>query len=664
MLGSNANIDAFFAESHPLPEFFLPACPCSPERYESALEAKAILGKLAVEEVGEREGLSQLEKEFDFYQKNHPSAATLFEKGGRFARDFVGKHADWLLSLMVKLESQSRDRFSFFSTLHYFFREHFSLRLLKAGPLQVYQLAQYRYYQDAIRKKQAALASLEARIKSAQEQDSAELIHSYSVWALTQRLAQRFVRGISYDFTKENYKDSFLTFTERFPIVLSSTYSLLHSSHPDFLFDLLIIDEASQVNMASAILSFSKAKRVVVIGDLKQLPEIDEKGLESLEVKLARQFFVSHPYRYVKNNILLSLKELYGDAIPQTLLEEHYRCQKDIIAFSNRRFYDNRLVCFTKDDGLASHLKLIHTVPGNHARRNSEGTGLYNEREIEEVLAEVKKRDSHESVAVITPYRHQADLLRARLPEDIPVDTIHKFQGRECDAVIFSTVANDAADYYRGEEVLHSFVNNSELLNVALTRAKHHFTLITSDKIYHSAKGFLGDLIRYMVYETNSDESQGRIKSIFDILYSDYAEAQKALLKGKNSQAELSELALRDLLDKILKDKTYASLRYAEHVNLASLIPIDLKSYDSEQYRYLTHPWTHVDFALYNIYDRKPVLLIEVDGVAYHEQKEKQRRHDALKDQAIAASGLTLLRLKSNGSQEESQIRLALASEV
>jgi hypothetical protein len=49
-----------------------------------------------------------------------------------------------------------------------------------------------------------------------------------------------------------------------------------------------------------------------------------------------------------------------------------------------------------------------------------------------------------------------------------------------------------------------------------------------------------------------------------------------------------------------------------------------------------------------------------VDGVAYHEQKKKQHLHDGWKDEAIHRSGLTLLRLKSNGSDERAQIESCL----
>ena len=93
---------------------------------------------------------------------------------------------------------------------------------------------------------------------------------------------------------------------------------------------------------------------------------------------------------------------------------------------------------------------------------------MYNEREIEEVLKYVAEKKNNEDIAVIVPYRYQVEKLRKRVPDWVKVDTIHKFQGRECDEIIFSTVANSSDDYVLKEERIQSFVNNEGLVNVAM----------------------------------------------------------------------------------------------------------------------------------------------------------------------------------------------------
>lgn len=110
---------------------------------------------------------------------------------------------------------------------------------------------------------------------------------------------------------------------------------------------------------------------------------------------------------------------------------------------------------------------------------------------------------------------------------------------------------------------------------------------------------------------------------------------------------------MENLIKKILKQPEYSSITYSMHVSLKSIIELDKNKYSIEEYRYLNHPWTHLDFVLFNKYDKAPILAIEVDGVSYHEQNSKQAMHDRIKNRCLNDSMLPLLRLKTNGSNEE-----------
>ncbi len=67
-----------------------------------------------------------------------------------------------------------------------------------------------------------------------------------------------------------------------------------------------------------------------------------------------------------------------------------------------------------------------------------------------------------------------------------------------------------------------------------------------------------------------------------------------------------------------------------------------------------------VDFVIYNRVSNRPVLAIEVDGFAFHEDNPAQLARDALKNEIRAARGLPLLRLPTTGSGEEDRIWRAL----
>jgi hypothetical protein len=56
----------------------------------------------------------------------------------------------------------------------------------------------------------------------------------------------------------------------------------------------------------------------------------------------------------------------------------------------------------------------------------------------------------------------------------------------------------------------------------------------------------------------------------------------------------------------------------------------------TEEYSYATHPWTQTDFLIYRKVDKSPVLVIEVDGYAFHREGTRQAERDALKDSVLA----------------------------
>lgn len=91
---------------------------------------------------------------------------------------------------------------------------------------------------------------------------------------------------------------------------------------------------------------------------------------------------------------------------------------------------------------------------------------------------------------------------------------------------------------------------------------------------------------------------------------------------------------------------------------------IDTSKYSKEETNYLTHPWTHLDFVVFNRFDKIPILAIEVDGIAYHEQNKKQLNHDSIKNKCLMDCKLPLLRVKTNESGIEEKIIQALNSSL
>lgn len=252
-------------------------------------------------------------------------------------------------------------------------------------------------------------------------------------------------------------------------------------------FDLVVIDEASQCDIASALPLLYRAKRAVIIGDPKQL-----RHISSLSKR--RDSELQEKYGLVETRVswMYSVQSLYDLAAaivePSSIvnLRDHHRSHADIINFANETFYGGRLRVATRYDFLK---RPHHGDPGvvwhdvrGQTRRPPSG-GADNLVEAKVLLSDLRElvlnRGFRGTVGVVTPFRAQVQLLERLLSEDqelsaisaslqLLIDTVHRFQGDERDVMFFSPVIS--ADAPSG--ALSFLRANGNLFNVAITRAR------------------------------------------------------------------------------------------------------------------------------------------------------------------------------------------------
>ncbi|WP_309568888.1 AAA domain-containing protein [Clostridium estertheticum] len=148
-----------------------------------------------------------------------------------------------------------------------------------------------------------------------------------------------------------------------------TTHSLRSCVSENYLFDYVIVDEASQVDIVTGALALSCAKNVVIVGDLKQLPNVVTDEVKNKSDIIFKQYNLNLVFNYAENSLLSSITKLYSD-IPKTLLREHYRCHPKIIGFCNKKFYNNELIRLTNESIGDKPLVVYKTSKGNHARGN------------------------------------------------------------------------------------------------------------------------------------------------------------------------------------------------------------------------------------------------------------------------------------------------------
>ena len=498
-------------------------------------------------------------------------------------------------------------------------------------------------------------------------QESSRALLDLALW-------QRYANSARLVFDEDNkpiWKHT-PEFLSEYPVVLTTCHSIRRNLSEGHLLDWVIIDEATQTNLHAAALAMSKARNVVVVGDLKQLGPIFDKNLESASI--------SSPlpaYDVTAHSILSSVTELYGQELPRTMLHEHYRCMPEIIEFCNKMFYDGELISMKsrKSDDQWPALMVRKTAPGNHMRtlRRALTKGTYSQREIdvvEELMGGIvdgvafremlrgEESGSDYMLGITTPYRLQADRLgeaiysTADFPEMSSLsETIHKFQGRGAKAMILSTVVDES----RVGHMKLRFVDDPRMINVAVSRAKEKFILVTNHDEAPRSK-IIKALIDYVRFQNPSQVTESGVLSVFDLLYKEYSERLNEFASRVHGDSRYkSENIVWTLLNDILAEPTYGLLEVVSQVRLRDLLP----NFDrlNERQRGFARSVSAIDFAVYHKVSRRMLLAVEVNGTRFHEDSPEQQVRDELKAQIIGIYGADMLVLRTNDSNIESTVR-------
>lgn len=558
------------------------------------------------------------------------------------------KNADRILSLMIDYKkSIEKGSFSFsiklFNLIAYGILD---FAFYNNSPEMIISFLQKNYYERKISKLKRKVDKLLRKLKDYRFNEEMKEYSNNSMKLFKAKLVERYgLNSERYIFNKDELWKNFSVFNREYPVILSTTHSLRNCTSENYLFDYVIVDEASQVDIVSGGLVLSCAKNAVVVGDLKQLPNIVTDEVKNVTSSIFELYKLDSAYDYANNSLLSSILDLYKD-IPKTLLKEHYRCHPKIIGFCNQKFYNNQLIILTDEKDNEKPLVLYKTAKGNHAR------GKLNQRQIdtvfEEIIPELEIDCSKQTIGIISPYRFQANELKRTIGEShIDADTVHKYQGRERDIIILSTVVNELS--------VDDFADNPNLVNVAVSRAIDKLIVVTSDRSEEWKGTNIGDLVSYIQYN-NFEIIESKLYSVFDLLYSNYSEKLlEYISKNKNVSEYKSENLMNIIIEKVLGKSMFKSLGYVIHQPLRMLIK-DTSKLTEDECKYAMNILTHTDFLIFNKVDKRPILVVEVDGYTYHVNNPKQLKRDKMKDNILQKYDIPILRIKTNGSGEERKL--------
>jgi very-short-patch-repair endonuclease len=286
-------------------------------------------------------------------------------------------------------------------------------------------------------------------------------------------------------------------------------------------FDVVIIDEASQCDIASALPLLFRAKKAVIIGDPNQLQHITTMSrAQDAELKRKHGLLELENLDFgYRENSLFALAQGFAGKESVIQLKDHHRSHADIIDFSNRHFYEGTLRIATdyrklKRDGGKCGIKWFN-VEGK-VFRPSEG-GAVNELEAKAVVAEtlslIRERRYTGTIGITTPFRAQANRIRDYLQNELDtgehdrheiiVDVVHKFQGDERDCVFFSPVVSDNTP----DTAIWFLRSTGNLFNVAITRARAILNVIGDiEACGKCGVDYLAKFAQYCAARTTSTE--------------------------------------------------------------------------------------------------------------------------------------------------------------
>lgn len=290
--------------------------------------------------------------------------------------------------------------------------------------------------------------------------------------------------------------------------------------------DLLIVDEAGQVDTPLGLPLLGLAARAVVVGDEKQLSPVWSLD-EETDREMARGEGISEgAWRSglreqgltcsAPSSLMRAASHAsrwsYGGGEPGLLLREHFRCHPDIIGFCNELLYDGLLepkrpASSSKLHGLRPAVEWVDVPESQDTRQGSSRVNRVEARAIAQWIVEnyawlldlylhqeedpEKKVAEHELIGVVTPFAAQARMIRqeiaaavkeagpdaelpARLAQKITVGTAHRLQGAERPIILFSAV-------YGTTSAQSGFIDATpELMNVAVSRAKDHLVVFAA----------------------------------------------------------------------------------------------------------------------------------------------------------------------------------------
>lgn len=381
------------------------------------------------------------------------------------------------------------------------------------------------------------------------------------------------------------------------------------------LFDLVIVDEASQCSLAAVLPLAYRAKRLAVVGDPYQLNPIISLSDGLLQEIATQTEFDNDDLRkrgiHHKDGSAYSAFEFAARPQIPVLLNEHYRCHPHIARWFNKTFYRGELTILTDISDTAHHDRAISWCDVEGAVERPASGSWLNRVEAEQTVKQIQSviESGYKTVGVVTPFAAQAQLIdwlaKRQFGQDFLSDigfvsgTAHRLQGDERDAIVLSSVLSPGMS----KSGIRWVEKERNLLNVAVSRARRALIVLGHPLIGDLGSPTLASLRVYLCDEMIEKEGVTQPSAEFRT-------------DSRSEKLLLDAMQLRDLLP---------------------CAKLNVEGYE-------------LDFALL---EQGIKLNIEVDGDQHLDVRGRQRRQDIARDCVLFNLGWKVLRVAAWRCHEE-----------
>ena len=310
------------------------------------------------------------------------------------------------------------------------------------------------------------------------------------IWNLTQDLREEWIHATEDQSVKEDVEQLYMYRVNAVFATCSGIASAKNGRFANMEYDYCIIDEAAKCNKLDLLIPVTMGKKIVLVGDHKQLYPM----LETEEIK---DKMTLEEIQELKNDILF--KEMYEKNVPdhyKIMLDRQYRMRPLISGFVSEQFYNGALKC-EKDSSNESSMIWIDSEDAEEVPR---GKSFENPKEARIIVSLLKTLDekygSGTEVGVICTYKSQANYIKSLIKDrkwvniQLECSTVDAFQGKEKHTIIFNIVRSKS---------INSFVRDENRVNVAVSRAQEALYVVgNADLMKRSDAGVLSKLYDYI----------------------------------------------------------------------------------------------------------------------------------------------------------------------